>query len=149
MNFATTGRRRRTALTAAALSLTAAALVAPAAQSASGEVRATCSLRQNQPHRDTLGNVFSFDLYCDNLSSDLYGRSAYNAPVTGRIKLSPSWFTCWTEGDAAPGESKVWYYTQGDEVASLPRLKGWGLVPARVVETQKHPFAGLPRCSWV
>ncbi|OKI02376.1 hypothetical protein A6A06_15140 [Streptomyces sp. CB02923] len=113
-----------------------------------GTSAAGCALRQQQPHQDTLNNVFTFDLYCDNLANDMYGRASYDAPVTGRLKLSPSWFVCWTQGDAAPGESKVWYYTQGDEVASLPRLKGWGLVPARVVASPRHPFPGLPRCSW-
>ncbi|MEV0262370.1 hypothetical protein AB0I49_13620 [Streptomyces sp. NPDC050617] len=146
---------RRIALAAAVLGLVAGVTAAgrPEAGTGGGAARegapaAGCALRQQQPHKDTLGNVFTFDLYCDNLASDMYGRAAYDAPVTGRLKLSPSWFACWTQGDAPPGESKIWYYTQGDEVASRPTLKGWGLVPARVVESQKHPFPGLPRCSW-
>ncbi|MEU4800344.1 hypothetical protein [Streptomyces sp. NPDC023327] len=149
------GRSRRTALAGAALCLALTGVLTPAAQaSPSGpapgpaDASATCSLRQNTPHKDTLGNVFTLDLYCDNRASDAFGRPAFNAPVTGRLKFSPSWFVCWTEGDAAPDGNKVWYYTQGDEVVSLPGIKGWGMVPAKVVETQKHPYPGLPRCPW-
>ncbi|MGV9881318.1 hypothetical protein [Streptomyces sp. NPDC003006] len=147
--------KRRAALAGAALALsltaasTPAALASPARPPAGpADASATCSLRQNHPHKDTLGNAFSLDLYCDNLASDAFGRPAFNAPVTGRLKLSPSWFVCWTEGDAAPDGNKVWYYTQGDEVVSLPGIKGWGMVPAKVVQTQKHPYPGLPRCPW-
>ncbi|CAM5488815.1 hypothetical protein SALBM135S_05278 [Streptomyces alboniger] len=148
--------KRRTALAGAALCLALSAATAPAAAQSGtapaagpAAASATCSLRQNQPHRDTLGNAFSLDLYCDNLASDAFGRPAFNAPVTGRLKLSPSWFVCWTLGDAAPDGNEVWYYTQGDEVVSLPGIKGWGMVPAKVVQTQKHPYPGLPRCPWV
>ncbi|MFF8645781.1 hypothetical protein [Streptomyces sp. NPDC015345] len=148
--------KRRAALAGAALSLALTAALAPAAaqanpsapRSGSADATATCSLRQNQPHKDTLGNYFSLDLYCDNLASDAFGRPAFNAPVTGRLKFSPSWFVCWTEGDAAPDGNKIWYYTQSDEVVSLPGIKGWGMVPAKVVQTQKHPYPGLPRCPW-
>jgi len=34
-------------------------------------------------------------------------------------------------------------------VVSLPGIKGWGMVPAKVVQTQQHPYPGLPRCPWV
>lgn len=108
---------------------------------------ATCALR-SQPHADAIGNSFSFDLYCDNLASDVYGRAAFDSPVTGRLALSPSWFVCWTEGDAPSGQSRVWYYTQGDQVLSLRRIKGWGVVPARAVQAPEHPYPGLPRCPW-
>ncbi|GHG54611.1 hypothetical protein [Streptomyces griseocarneus] len=144
--------RRRRARTAAALAmslLTAAAPAATAGTPRTAGTTAVCKLRPGQSHRDSLGNVFQQDLYCDNLPSDVLGRSAYDAPVTGRLKLSPSWFTCWTEGEAPEGQTRVWYYTQGDEVVKMPRIKGWGVVPARVVQAPQHPFPGLPRCPWV
>lgn len=147
MNLPKAARPRRAALIAA-LCLMASAVGVPTVQAAAERESAGCVLRANTPHKDTLGNTFVLDMHCANLASDLYGRASYNAPVTGRIALSPSWFTCWTEGEAPTGESRIWYYTQGDQVTYRPTLKGWGLVPARVVETQKHPFDGLPRCSW-
>ncbi|MCD9141452.1 hypothetical protein [Streptomyces albireticuli] len=141
----------RKAWTAALLSLGILAVGAPAvvAEPAGGSgSAATCGLR-NQRHQDNLGNSFTVDLYCDNLATDVLGRSAFNAPVTGRLKLSPSWFVCWTEGEAPPGQTKIWYYTQGDEVVTQPGLKAWGVVPARVVQTPRHPYPGIPRCAWV
>ncbi|GHF55825.1 hypothetical protein GCM10010218_41730 [Streptomyces mashuensis] len=135
---------------AAGILVTGAPVALAAAPEAAGTTAdATCAMRGGQAHRDNLGNIFTTDLYCDNLPSDVMGRSSFDAPVTGRIKRSPSWFTCWTEGEAPVGQTRVWYYTQGDEVVAQPGLKGWGVVPARVVEAPQHPFPGLPRCPWV
>ncbi|MFE9022687.1 hypothetical protein ACFYNL_29555 [Streptomyces sp. NPDC007808] len=144
----TPARARRT-LTAVLLCLGIAATpTAVANAGAPDTARAACSLRQQRPHADAIGNVFSFDLYCDNLASDVYGRAAFDAPITGRLMMSPSWFVCWTEGSAPAGESRVWYYTQADRVLTQRRIKGWGVVPARIVQAPAHPYPGLPRCSW-
>ncbi|MET9545019.1 hypothetical protein ABZY36_06835 [Streptomyces sp. NPDC006627] len=121
-----------------------------AAPASAGE-RATCSLQEGLDLRDTIGNAFTKALYCDNLPSDVYGRPSFDAPITGWLRLTPSWFTCYTIGPRDTQGNNVWYYTQGDQVGELPRIKGWGNVPAEVVKipsTMSHPVAGLPRCPW-
>ncbi|AZM51313.1 hypothetical protein DMA15_00870 [Streptomyces sp. WAC 01529] len=95
-----------------------------------------------------LGNTFTGDLYCSNAPGDLYGRPAFDAPVTGRLKTTESWFVCYSIGEAHKGGNNIWYYTQGDEAVELPGLKAWGNMPASSVLTSTDPFPGLPRCPW-
>ncbi len=151
MAFPTVLRPARIAASALAL---AAAVTWPAATPASAAPatasadEATCVLRPGVTHKDTLGNAFSGDLYCANAPGDLYGRPAFDAPVTGRLKTTQSWFVCWSYGEAHKGGNNVWYYTQGDEAVNLPSLQAWGNVPASSVLTSTDPFPGLPRCPW-
>lgn len=137
---------------AAAVAAAAALLCLPlTATPASARTQATCSLQEGVDLRDTIGNAFTKALYCDNLPADLYGRPAFDAPVTGWLRLSPSWFTCYTIGPKDTQGNTVWYYTQGDQVGELPRIKGWGNLPAEFVKippTMSHPVTGLPRCPW-
>ncbi|MER7350581.1 hypothetical protein ABT390_34810 [Streptomyces aurantiacus] len=141
---------RRTAAVVAGVGVFAlgAGLAAPA----QGAERAgTCELREGIHLRDAIGNVFTKALYCDNLPSDVYARADFASPVSGWLKLSPSWFTCFTTGPADTKGNKTWYYTQGDQVGSMPKIKGWGNVPAEVVQLPAgtpHPFPDLPRCPW-
>ncbi len=140
---------RRTAAVAAGLAVLAlgAGLGAPA----HAAERATCELREGIELRDAIGNVFTKALYCDNLPSDVYARADFASPVTGWLKLSPSWFPCYTTGPADTQGSKTWYYTQGDQVGSMPKIKGWGVVPTEAVRLPAgtaQPFPGLPRCPW-
>ncbi|MEU7650013.1 MULTISPECIES: hypothetical protein [Streptomyces] len=147
-------RRGRTV--AAALVLAAAAAVpatAPASAAASTTAtpaadEVTCVLRPGVVHKDTLGNTFTGDLYCANAPGDLYGRPAFDAPVTGRLKTTQSWFVCYSIGEAHKGGNNVWYYTQGDEAVNLPGIQAWGNMPASSVLTSTDPFPGLPRCPW-
>ncbi|MBM7171207.1 hypothetical protein JQK87_22940 [Streptomyces sp. G44] len=137
---------------ASALVLAAAAVV-PATASASATTTptadgATCALRPGVVHKDTLGNTFTGDLYCANAPGDLYGRPAFEAPVTGRLKTTQSWFVCYSIGEAHKGGNNIWYYTQGDETVNLPGLQAWGNMPASSVLTSTDPFPGLPRCPW-
>lgn len=141
-------RRTAAAMAGAAIFALGTGFAAPAQ---STERAATCELREDVQLRDAIGNVFSKALYCDNIPSDVYARADFASPVTGWLKLSPSWFTCFTTGPADTQGNKTWYYTQGDQVGSMPRIKGWGVVPAEVVRLPAgtpHPFPNLPRCPW-
>lgn len=149
MAFFEKKRGGRTA--ASALVLAAAALwpVTPASAAAPAPTAdASCALRPGVTHTDTLGNTFTGDLYCTNAPGDLYGRPAFDAPVTGRLKTTQSWFVCYSIGEAHKGGNNVWYYTQGDETVELPSIKAWGNIPASSVLTSTDPFPGLPRCPW-
>ncbi|GGO46147.1 hypothetical protein GCM10012286_36380 [Streptomyces lasiicapitis] len=111
----------------------------------------TCELREGIQLRDAIGNVFTKAVYCDNIPSDVYARADFASPVSGWLKLSPSWFPCFTTGPEDTKGNKTWYYTQGDQVGAMPRIKGWGVVPAEVVQLPTgtpHPFPDLPRCPW-
>ncbi|CAM5696781.1 Secreted protein OS=Streptomyces alboniger OX=132473 GN=CP975_32430 PE=4 SV=1 [Streptomyces alboniger] len=123
-----------------------------AATPAYADARATCEMQDGVVLRDMIGNTFTKALYCDNfLPADLYGRPTFSAPVTGWLALSPSWFTCYSIGPKDTQGNDVWYYTQGDRVGELPYIKGWGNVPAEMVQLSagmSHPVAGLPRCPW-
>lgn len=141
---------RRTAAFVAGLGVLGlgAGIAAPAH---AAERAATCELREDIHLRDAIGNAFTKALYCDNLPSDVYARADFASPVSGWLKLSPSWFTCFTTGPADTKGNKTWYYTQGDQVGAMPRIKGWGNVPAEVVQLPAgtpHPFPNLPRCPW-
>jgi len=138
---------------AATVAMAVGALLGPtlAATPAHADARATCAMQDGVILRDTIGNTFTKALYCDNLPADLYGRPTFSAPVTGWLLLSPSWFTCYSIGPKDTKGNDVWYYTQGDRVGDLPYIKGWGNVPAEVVQLgagMSHPVAGLPRCPW-
>ncbi|APY89824.1 hypothetical protein DCW30_16585 [Streptomyces alfalfae] len=138
---------------AAAVAVSIGALLGPALATAPAHAgaRATCELQDGIVLRDTIGNTFTKALYCDNLPADLYGRPTFSAPVTGWLLLSPSWFTCYSIGPKDTKGNDVWYYTQGDRVGDLPYIKGWGNVPAEMVQLpagMPHPAAGLPRCPW-
>lgn len=136
-------------LAAGAVGLTGAlAVPATTASASASEAPRTCHIREGVTHADTLGNSFTKDLYCENRPGNLYGRASTDAPLTGRLKSTTSWFVCWTLGDAHPGGNNVWYYTQGDETVQLPAVKGWGSIPADHLWTERDPFPGLPRCPW-
>ncbi|APY89793.1 hypothetical protein DCW30_16400 [Streptomyces alfalfae] len=144
-------KKRGVRTAASALVLAAAALwpVTPASAAAPAPTAdVSCALRPGVTHTDTLGNTFTGDLYCTNAPGDLYGRPAFDAPVTGRLKTTQSWFVCYSIGEAHKGGNNVWYYTQGDETVELPSIKAWGNIPASSVLTSTDPFPGLPRCPW-
>ncbi|WP_369215351.1 hypothetical protein [Streptomyces flavofungini] len=126
----------------------ASAATPTATSTAATPADANCVLRPGIAHTDTLGNKFTGDLYCTNAPSDLYGRPAFDAPVTGRLKTTQSWFVCYSIGEAHKGGNNVWYYTQGDETVNLPSIQAWGNIPASSVLTSTDPFPGLPRCPW-
>ncbi|MFH8793737.1 hypothetical protein [Streptomyces sp. NPDC017941] len=141
---------RRAASVATVLGILAvgAGLAAPAG---AADRAATCELREGIQLRDAIGNVFTKALYCDNLPSDVYARADFASPVTGWLKMSPSWFPCFTTGPADTQGDKTWYYTQGDQVGTMPKIKGWGVVPAEAVQLPAgtpRPFPNLPRCPW-
>lgn len=144
------GRRRRAAVAAAAGALLAGTVLVPPAQAAA--TATTCGMREGLDLRDSVGNVFHRALYCDNLPSDVYARATFDARITGWLVLSPSWFPCYTNGPKDTQGNTVWYYTQGDRVGEMPRIKAWGAVPAEVVQVPvgaSHPYpADLPRCPW-
>ncbi|MCD9193482.1 hypothetical protein [Streptomyces albireticuli] len=144
-------RRGRGALGAAVAGalVSGSVLLGPAPPAAAAGV---CGIRTGIVLRDAIGNVFDKALYCDNEPSDVYGKADFGAVLTGWLKLSPSWFTCYTFGPKDTKGNSVWYYVQGDQVADLPRIKGWGAVPGEVVKVPAgvaHPFPGLPNCPWV
>ncbi|WP_158708861.1 hypothetical protein [Streptomyces sp. NRRL S-920] len=146
---------RRGRIAVSALILTAAAAAWPAAPATAATTATTattadvtCVLRPGIVHKDTLGNTFTGDLYCANAPGDLYGRPAFDAPVTGRLKTTQSWFVCYSIGEAHKGGNNIWYYTQGDETVNLPGIKAWGNMPASSVLTSTDPFPGLPPCPW-
>lgn len=141
---------RRTAAVAAGLGVLAVGAGTAAPAQAAGRA-ATCEFREGVELRDAIGNAFTKALYCDNLPSDVYARADFASPVTGWLKLSPSWFTCFTTGPEDTQGAKTWYYTQGDQVGTMPKIKGWGVVPAEAVKLPAgtpHPFPNLPRCPW-
>jgi hypothetical protein len=140
-------RRGRTVASALVLAA-AAAVPATTPASAAADEEVTCVLRPGVVHKDTLGNTFTGDLYCANAPGDLYGRPAFDAPVTGRLKTTQSWFVCYSIGEAHKGGNNIWYYTQGDETVNLPGIQAWGNMPASSVLTNTDPFPGLPRCPW-
>ncbi|MEV0126767.1 hypothetical protein AB0I16_35385 [Streptomyces sp. NPDC050703] len=138
---------------AAAVAVSVGALLGPALATAPAraDARSTCVLQDGVVLRDTIGNTFTRALHCDNLPADLYGRPTFSAPITGWLLLSPSWFTCYSIGPKDTKGNDVWYYTQGDRVGDLPYIKGWGNVPAEMVQLpagMSHPPVGLPRCPW-
>ncbi|MER7047065.1 hypothetical protein [Streptomyces jumonjinensis] len=144
-------RHRGALMAAALLSLTLSAAPAHAAVAPPSAVAATCVIQEGLDLRDTIGNVFTKALNCDNLPSEVFGRPAFDAPITGWLKLSPSRFTCFTKGPADTTGNTYWYYVQGDQVGELPPIKGWGNVPGEVLQLSgglTHPVAGLPRCPW-
>ncbi|PNE32244.1 hypothetical protein AF335_21335 [Streptomyces eurocidicus] len=122
------------------------ALLGPAPPAAAA---GTCGIREGIVLRDAIGNVFNKALYCENEPSDVYGKADFGAVITGWLKLSPSWFTCYTFGPKDTKGNSVWYYVQGDQVGDLPKVKGWGTVPGEVVRVPAHPPPGLPNCPWV
>ncbi|MEU3558221.1 hypothetical protein [Streptomyces fragilis] len=113
---------------------------------------ATCVLEENVLQQDKLGNVFRTDVKCENLAGNVYGRAAYDAPLTGKKTSTLSTFVCWTRGERHSGGNTVWYYTKGDTAVSpFETFEGWGameshrlLLPSGI----SHPFPGLPRCPW-
>ncbi|WP_369216421.1 hypothetical protein [Streptomyces flavofungini] len=142
-------RPRRLAGPLAAAALLCAALTAPAAAApgAGADAEPECRLRPGEPHVDWTGMSFTGDLWCELTPGSVRIQSRSTSPVIGTMRFSPHWFVCWKEGSDYLG-SNIWYYTQGDQVVTSPKVKAWGYLPADMVEAPQHPFPGLTKCSW-
>jgi hypothetical protein len=84
-------------------------------------------------------------LYCgNNANAKLYWNPTYGSTVSGVMRTTYSWFTCWQHGQVHPGHNDIWYWTKGD----VPQngYSGWGFMPAFDVRTTVDPAPGLERC---
>ncbi|CAM5282386.1 hypothetical protein GCM10010378_46170 [Streptomyces viridochromogenes] len=121
----------------AALALTVGGVIA--APTASAASAADCAVR-----------VSDSRLWCENGAPAILRQGAYHeAPITGQLLSTYSWFDCWTSGGLHGGNNTTWYHTFGDWIA--PGYDGWGYVPADWVYTtgsfDANPSAhGLRHC---
>ncbi|NVI91383.1 hypothetical protein [Actinomadura sp. BRA 177] len=74
----------------------------------------------------------------------VYEKAAFGTEVAV-LETDPSWFICWTRGQAHPGGNDVWYYTQGDRATGRPELHRWGYVPASEVRVGEAPDPAVTR----
>jgi hypothetical protein len=74
----------------------------------------------------------------------VYEKAGFGTEVAV-LETDPSWFICWTRGQSHEGGNDVWYYTQGDRVTAMPRLNGWGYVPASDLRVGAAPDPGVTR----
>jgi hypothetical protein len=74
----------------------------------------------------------------------VYEGAAFGTEVAV-LETDPSWFICWTRGQAHPGGNDVWYYTQGDRATGRPELHGWGYVPASELRVGAAPDPAITR----
>lgn len=115
--------------------------------STSSAEAATCQGRSGVRHVDPTGRVFTRDWVCPNKrGASLYADPDYG-DVTGWMHSSPSWFVCWEIGALHGGGNRIWYLTQGDEVApGMGFFRAWGFMPAVNNYTSTDPVPYMPNC---
>ncbi|MEV7423376.1 MULTISPECIES: hypothetical protein [unclassified Streptomyces] len=138
----------RTALSLLVSVVTAMTVTAPSAVAVGGQdAQGICQIRTDVSHTDHVNKTFTKDLYCENVTADVYVKSENYATVNAKLTSTLSWFVCWETGELHAGGNRIWYYTQGDKILNWPLRKGWGYVPAYRLTTTTDPFPGLPACT--
>ncbi|MGW5411888.1 hypothetical protein [Actinomadura geliboluensis] len=125
-----------------AVVLVAGAVVWVAVASASGEgCRRLSGTIEDLRTKQTWQYMFQ----CPNRPRvGVYEKAEFGTEVAV-LETDPSWFICWTRGQAHEGGNDVWYYTQGDRATGRPELYGWGYVPASELRVGQAPDPAITR----
>ncbi|MFI0407316.1 hypothetical protein [Actinomadura sp. 3N508] len=141
------GRRWRSYLAVGVLVVAAAGVVAfVVGRGDGGEVRSgQCHFLRGTIEDLRAKQTWPHMFQCANRPGvSVYEKAGFGVKVAV-LETDPSWFICWTRGEPHSGGNDVWYYTQGDRVTALPKLYGWGYVPASDVRADRVPDPAITR----
>jgi hypothetical protein len=110
---------------------------------------ADCTQIYHQAKTDPDHNSWTTSWSCGNARGVALYREPNTGSITGYQSGSTSLFVCWKRGSLHAGGNNVWYYTQGDQIASGAGSRyAWGYMPARNVYTSTDPWPGMARCPY-